>query len=29
MHKGFSFVDIFSPCVTYNKDNTYQFFNPR
>jgi 2-oxoglutarate ferredoxin oxidoreductase subunit beta len=29
MHKGFSFVDVFSPCVTYNKDNTYQFFNPR
>jgi len=28
-HKGFSFVDVFSPCVTYNKDNTYQFFNPR
>ena len=29
LHKGFSFVDVFSPCVTYNKDNTYQFFNPR
>jgi 2-oxoglutarate ferredoxin oxidoreductase subunit beta len=29
MHKGFAFVDVFSPCVTYNKDNTYQFFNPR
>ena len=28
-HKGFSLVDVFSPCVTYNKDNTYQFFNPR
>src|ERR1700719_1442492 len=28
-HKGFSFVDVFSPCVTYNKDNTYQFFNSR
>ncbi len=26
-HKGFSFIDVFSPCVTYNKDNTYQFFN--
>jgi len=22
-------VDVFSPCVTYNKDNTYQWFNPR
>jgi 2-oxoglutarate ferredoxin oxidoreductase subunit beta len=29
LHKGFAFVDVFSPCVTYNKDNTYQFFNPR
>ena len=28
-HKGFALVDIFSPCVTYNKDNTYQWFNPR
>ena len=28
-HKGFALVDVFSPCVTYNKDNTYQFFNPR
>src|SRR6202035_5052752 len=22
-HKGFAFVDVFSPCVTYNLDNTY------
>lgn len=29
LHKGFSLVDVFSPCVTYNKDNTYQWFNPR
>src|SRR6266403_1235967 len=29
MHKGFSLVDVFSPCVTYNKDNTYQWFTPR
>lgn len=29
LHKGFSLVDIFSPCVTYNKDNTYKWFNPR
>ncbi|MES2393996.1 MAG: 2-oxoacid ferredoxin oxidoreductase, partial [Acidobacteriota bacterium] len=28
-HKGFSFIDIFSPCVTYNKDNTFQWFRPR
>ncbi len=25
-YKGFSFVDIFQPCVTYNKVNTYQYF---
>ena len=28
-HKGFSFLDVFSPCVTYNKDNTFQWFRPR
>jgi 2-oxoglutarate ferredoxin oxidoreductase subunit beta len=28
-HKGFSFLDIFSPCVTYNHDNTFQWFRPR
>ncbi|MCL4357180.1 MAG: thiamine pyrophosphate-dependent enzyme [Candidatus Thermoplasmatota archaeon] len=28
-HKGFSFIDVFSPCVTYNKDNTYEFFRDR
>jgi 2-oxoglutarate/2-oxoacid ferredoxin oxidoreductase subunit beta len=28
-HKGFSFVDVFSPCVTYNHDNAYQWFRPR
>ena len=27
-HKGFSFLDIFSPCVTYNHDNTVQWFKP-
>src|SRR5256885_6912541 len=25
MHNGFALVDVFSPCVTYNKDNTYQW----
>ncbi|WAA13524.1 2-oxoacid:ferredoxin oxidoreductase subunit beta [Fervidibacillus halotolerans] len=25
-HKGFSFINVFSPCVTYNKVNTYQWF---
>ncbi|MGP6219726.1 thiamine pyrophosphate-dependent enzyme [Caldiplasma sukawensis] len=28
-HKGFAFIDVFSPCVTYNKDNTYDFFRKR
>ncbi len=28
-HKGFSLVDIFSPCVTFNHDNDYKFFKPR
>ena len=28
-HRGFSFVDVFSPCVTYNLDNTYKWFRPR
>ena len=28
-HKGFSLVDVFSPCVTFNKDNTYDWFKPR
>ena len=28
-HNGFSLVDVFSPCVTYNKDNTFKWFNPR
>lgn len=25
-HKGFSFVNVFSPCVTFNKINTYDFY---
>ncbi len=25
-HKGFSFIDVLSPCVTYNKINSYDFF---
>ena len=28
-HRGFALIDVFSPCVTYNKDNTYQWFRPR
>jgi len=28
-HKGFSLIDVFSPCVTFNKINTYQWFKER
>jgi 2-oxoglutarate ferredoxin oxidoreductase subunit beta len=28
-HRGFALVDVFSPCVTYNKVNTYQWFRQR
>lgn len=25
-HKGFSIINVYSPCVTYNKVNTYEWF---
>lgn len=25
-HQGFSFINVFSPCVTFNKINTYQWY---
>ncbi len=28
-HSGFSLIDVFSPCVTFNHDNSYAFFKPR
>ena len=28
-HKGFALVDVMSPCVTYNKINTYEWFRER
>lgn len=28
-HKGFAFIDILQPCVTFNKLNTYEFFKNR
>ena len=28
-HKGFALIDIFSPCVTFNHDNSHQFFKER
>ena len=28
-HRGFSLIDVFSPCVTYNHDNSHEFFKGR
>ena len=28
-HKGFALIDIFSPCVTFNLDNSHSFFKER
>ncbi|MEE9161717.1 MAG: thiamine pyrophosphate-dependent enzyme, partial [Candidatus Neomarinimicrobiota bacterium] len=28
-HTGFSLLDVFSPCVTYNHDNTFAWFKER
>ncbi len=28
-HRGFSLVDVFQPCITFNKKNTYQWFRER
>ena len=28
-HKGFALIDVFQPCVTFNKVNTYKFFQER
>ena len=28
-HKGFALIDVFSPCVTYNKVNTFAYFKKR
>jgi 2-oxoglutarate/2-oxoacid ferredoxin oxidoreductase subunit beta len=28
-HKGFSLVDVFSPCVTWNKNLGYEYIRPR
>lgn len=29
LHNGFSLLDIFQPCVTFNKINTYQWFKQK
>ncbi|MHA1865753.1 MAG: 2-oxoacid:ferredoxin oxidoreductase subunit beta [Candidatus Heimdallarchaeaceae archaeon] len=28
-HRGFAFVDVFSPCITFNKNQTFDFFRAR
>lgn len=28
-HRGFSFVNVFSPCVTFNKVNSYEWYSQR
>ena len=28
-HAGFSFINVFSPCVTFNKVNTYEWYSQR
>lgn len=28
-HKGFSLIDVFQPCATFNKINTHQYFRDR
>lgn len=28
-HKGFALIDVFSPCVTFNRDNDHPFFKQR
>lgn len=29
LHKGYALVDIFQPCVVFNKQNTYQWFKEK
>ncbi len=28
-HRGFALIDVFSPCVTYNHENSHEFFKQR
>lgn len=28
-HKGYALIDIFQPCVTFNRETTYDFYNER
>ncbi|NTV23167.1 MAG: 2-oxoacid:ferredoxin oxidoreductase subunit beta [Nanoarchaeota archaeon] len=27
LHKGFSFIDVLQPCISYNHEQTYEFYN--
>jgi 2-oxoglutarate ferredoxin oxidoreductase subunit beta len=29
LHRGFALIDVFSPCVTYNRVNTFPFYKQR
>ena len=29
LHRGFALIDVFSPCVTFNKQNTFHWFRER
>ena len=29
LHPGFAFIDVFSPCITFNHDNDFPFFKSR
>ena len=29
LHKGYALVDVFQPCVVFNKQNTYQWFKEK
>jgi len=29
LHRGFSFIDVLQPCVTFNKQDTYEYYKQR
>ncbi len=28
-HRGYALIDVFQPCVTFNRQNSYEFYRPR
>jgi len=28
-HRGYALIDVFQPCVTFNRQNAYEFYRPR